>query len=146
MSVPSVTVYNNDQNSHPLSSGIYRHDETISPLYGKETLFEEDEQQPQTLSEMISPQPNRLSPVMYRRFNRHVSMGQRVSPSSRYNKVKSTAFESSTPGMVEYRRALSVQTGAGVEKRTGTLFGGNSIDVERILNRMAVAIKKDLQL
>ena len=147
VNIPSVTVYDKDQNVHPLRGGIHRQDETMIPLYEQETVVEEEEQ-PKTLSnnKMVSPQPNRLSPVLYRRFNRHLSTGAHVGPSSRYNKVKSVAFEPSTPGIVEFRRALSVQPGAGEERRAGTLFGGNSIDVERILNRMAVAIKKDLDL
>ena len=134
---PSVSIYK-DENVHPLSSR-----DSITDI------LEEDEQ-PKTVSGNAITQPekpiqvHRLSPVQIRKFNRYASVGtQGGGLSSRYNKVKSVALEPSTPGMVQFRRALSVQA---VGETRATLFGGNVTDVERILNRMAVAIKKDLDL
>ena len=138
----SVHIYS-EENMHPLSSSrgsITRQDPIVLPV------LEEEFEQPKTLSSNAaiknqSPiQVQRLSPVAMRKLGRFASTGAR---SFSRTKHRSMALEPRTPeGIVEFRRAISVQSG---EDRH-TLFGGNALDVERILNRMAVAIKKDLDL
>ncbi len=140
----SVNIYS-EENIHPLSTSrgsITRQDQIVLPV-----LEEEESEQPKTLSsnatmkdQSPTTQMQRLSPVVMRKFSRFASTGARSFSRSKHT---SMALEPRTPeGIVEFRRAISVQSG---EDRH-TLFGGNALDVERILNRMAVAIKKDLDL
>ena len=125
--VPNVIVP-----GHPLSVGSLSVAKHTTPL----ASLEEEEEQPMTISTRLNveKQPQTQPP----QYSRHLSMG--VSMAAR----KPTVLEaySVSGSYPHFRRSISAQP----MHKPANLFSSNLQDVERILHRMADAIKKDLEL
>ena len=143
-SIPQLNVVDEDfENHHPLSS-LSKQRMSLSSLKEEDELQE----QPKTLSafytnpEETGGTDTHMSLIMRPKYNRHVSSG--VIGYRQRNAIKSSLLEPKSPDeRVRVRRTLSFQS---ADNWQGNLFGGSRNDVERILNRMAAAIRKDLDL
>ena len=119
---------------HPLSVASLSVAKHTTPLASLEE--EEEKEQPMTISSQLNveKQPQSQPP----QYSRHLSMG--VSMAARKPTVlESDSVSGSYP---HFRRSISAQP----MHKPANLFSSNLQDVERILHRMADAIKKDLEL
>ena len=137
-------------------AGSEHHKTALNTLEEVEDVDYAEEEQPMTLSSAglktaNKPSPDSvpkltlLTPSSPPAFSRGVSVS--VDKMNRFRKYSASSFESketamnprSLPGLY---RSVSVQP----LNRPSNLFGNSIHDVERILFRMADAIKKDLEL